>query len=405
MNSKHSRLNGKNYRNQSFKDLGIQEKIILRLKTMHLFWPTEFQKKLIPKILKRSSALGVTYTGSGKTIASVLPMIQIIEKSNVLSAILLTHTKELAYRVYRQFSLLSHHGTLKTHTYSTNFNKMMNSDTFTWPHFIAATPGTLAKLLNTGYLKENLNLNLIVIDEADNILKPILQQVMSLILRRISMTNVHHQTILFTTTLNPSINELKKRLLHKTYYFRAYGSSHVTRPLSKYLLFMSTKMKEAYLDSLIRKMLSSTFRLLVVFVNNDRQSESLLHLLKEIRFSNCSFHTDKRWIKEIPITRDNVKVLVTTNRIFSDSDAVKADAIINYDLPDSAQVYLERIQKLCPTDRHSHCFSFVTPRDSKRLFNLEYSIGKIQQGSIKKEVLLPSILRVYKAKEAIYRFH
>merc|ERR1711871_371294 len=117
-------------------------------------------------------------------------------------------------------------------------------------------------------------------------------------------------------------------------------------------------------------MLSSTFRLLVVFVDNDRQSESLLHLLKEIRFSNCNFHTDKRWIKKIPITRDNVKVLVTTNRIFSDSDAVKADAIINYDLPNSAQVYLERIQKLCSTDRHSHYFSFITLRDSKRLFNL-----------------------------------
>ncbi|XP_036354744.1 probable ATP-dependent RNA helicase DDX49 [Octopus sinensis] len=246
---------------KSFKKLGICEWIVNHCDSIGVRKPSPVQSACIPEILSGKDVLACAKTGSGKTAAFALPIIQILEKDPYgIFALVLTASRELASQICDQFCLIGRPIHLKTVYYVEQLTALSEL-----PHVVVATPGRLSDLLEykSGDLAQSLSqLRFLVLDEADRLLEGDFETQLSSIISFLPTKN--RQTLMFSATDSPILNKLTE----SSNPFKYKEETTTVDLLDQRFVLMEADKKDSYLlvllDAFLRENPSSS---IIVFTN------------------------------------------------------------------------------------------------------------------------------------------
>ncbi|WP_126071579.1 DEAD/DEAH box helicase [Candidatus Annandia adelgestsuga] len=382
---------------KTFYELGIKNKILKSLKEIGYFKPSLIQLKCIPYLLKGYDILGTAQTGSGKTAAFALPLIQKINlKIKKPQILVLTPTRELAIQISVAFKLFSKYmNKIKTlslyggQSYDIQFKKLKHN-----PQIIVGTPGRLLDHLK----KKTLNLskiNSLVLDEADEMLRMgFIEDVKSILF---NIPNIH-QTILFSATMPKTIKKIAKNFM-KFPKEILIKSNFFTKPnIQQY--YCETNKNKFY--NLIKFLEIEEYSAVIIFVKTKISTLEIADNLKKYGFYNSSALNGDMNQNMREKTLEKFKlgyldILVATDIAARGLDVKRINLVINYDIPIDVESYVHRIGRTGRAGRSGKAILFMEKNENMLLKNIE----RFTKVNIKK-ILFPS--NIFVSKKRQYNF-
>lgn len=385
----------------TFNEIGVSGWLERALSGVSISQPTEIQRNCIPKVLSGYNVIGAAQTGSGKSLAFALPVLQELAKDPYgVFAVVLTPTRELAMQIANQFKVLGVHCSLRLSLIVGGVDMMTQAiELQKRPHVVVATPGRLADHLKSSSAAVDLGrLRFLILDEADKLLEnESLREDLKTILMATSgvYTTRFCQTLLFSATINPNQELLDQLWSHgrvqpseKPTF--CYAS---TAALSNNLFSTVDKLDQRYLptpkpvrNTYLVYLLTKTLKdkTAVVFVNKCRTCEFLRCMLKELGFQVAALHAQMpQKMRTLSLTRfksNTVKILIATDVGSRGLDIPQAEAVVNFNLPLKSEDYVHRVGRTARAGRGGLALSLVGRHDFSRLLDIERDIGtKLQE--------------------------
>ena len=357
----------------SFNDLGLSPELLRALKPKTYPAPTPVQQEFIPAALTGQDIWVTAPTGSGKTVAYALPLIEKLTRSGLsqstqegrnqraLQSLVLVPTRELAIQVGQTFmSLSAHLGKLCKVTVvfgGVSINpQMMGLRGVT--DILIATPGRLLDLLDHNALKIS-QVQTLVLDEADKLLELGFQDELGQILAKLP----HKRQNLFLSATRPnSIESLAQSLLHNPLEIHIEGTTLQPAIIAQRAFYTDTPQRTQLLKHLIK---TEHLKQLLVFVATQHSSEIVAAKLRIAGIAAEPFHGQLSQGKRQQVLADfkahRVKVVLATDLAARGLDIEKLPAVVNYDLPRSAVDYTHRIGRTGRAGEAGLAISFVCP--------------------------------------------
>ncbi|WP_019503121.1 DEAD/DEAH box helicase [Pseudanabaena sp. PCC 6802] len=373
----------------SFSSLGISEARVQVLESLGFTQPTEIQSQSIPHFLEGKDILGQAQTGTGKTAAFSLPILEKLDISkNSLQALILTPTRELAIQVnqaIRTFNLRP--GARVLTVYGGQSIDRQISQLERGVHLVVGTPGRVIDLMERGKLKLN-NLSWFVLDEADEMLNMGFIQDVEKIL---AATPSDRQSAFFSATMPPQIKRLVKNYLRSPITIKV--EPEVTAPnkieQQVYLIPSHLTKEESLLPILELEAPSSA----IIFVRTKDSASRLSELLQSAGHSVDEYHGNLSQIQRESLLRrfrnQQVKLVVATDIAARGLDIDGLSHVINLELPDDLERYVHRIGRTGRAGRDGRAITLINYRERYKLRNLERQIGQSLEA-----VQLPSISQI-----------
>ncbi|SEC48896.1 DEAD/DEAH box helicase [Paenibacillus sp. GP183] len=350
-----------------FASLGIRERLVQSLQESGLVEPTPIQKKAIPALLSGTDVIGQAQTGTGKTLAFVLPMLERIdvEKDHV-QALILTPTRELAIQISSELNKLAPLVGAKVlaayggQDVERQLKKLQKSI-----HIVVGTPGRLLDHLRRGSV-EFYKLNMLVLDEADQMLHMgFLKEVEEIIVQ----TSSQRQTLLFSATMPDQVRSLAKRFMKEPQEIQIAAKQVTLEEIEQVLVQVSDREKQ---DALIRAIEQYKPYLAMIFCRTKRRASALNEALQELGYASDELHGDLSQAKREQVMkrfRDaKIEFLVATDIAARGLDVEGVTHVFNYDIPQDAESYIHRIGRTGRAGETGVAVTFATPRD---MYNLE----------------------------------
>jgi len=346
---------------ENFDLLKIEESLKLSLKKMEFRTPTPIQSMAIPAALEEKDILGTAQTGTGKTLAFSIPLVnKLILDKNAL-ALVMCPTRELASQVMSAIkSLISEKINIKTalliggESMQKQLRQLGNKY-----RIIVGTPGRI----NDHLKRRSLNLSAtkyLVLDETDRMLDMGFTPQIEMILKFVPK---NHQTLLFSATLPNNILRISERYLRNP---KRISIGSTTTPIAKIKQETLKVYNENKYDELIDQLLSRKGSILV-FVKTKRGADKMVKRLKEEGHSAEAIHGDLRQSKRdrvINAFRKGVKrILIATDVAARGLDIPLIQHVINYDLPQVPEDYVHRIGRTARAGSEGSALTFLTPND------------------------------------------
>jgi len=359
----------------TFKDFGLNSKLEKSLEDLNFVKPTLIQEKVIPFILETErDVIALAQTGTGKTAAFSLPIINNIGKKN-LEAIILAPTRELAIQISKdiaEFSkysknvkVLPVYGGERIDIQIRALRKGIN--------IVVGTPGRVNDLIRRNILRLN-NIKYLVLDEADEMLDMGFKEELDTILEEIPETR---QTLLFSATMPRSVSNIAKNYMHNakeiTSGEKNIGSENVSH---EYYVVQARDRFEA-----LKRILDSLPGVYsILFCRTRRETQGVADKLKQANYDTEAIHGDVSQSMRTKIM-DNFKnkriqLLVATDVAARGIDVKDLTHIINYNLPDKDEIYTHRSGRTGRASNKGISISILNTREVNRIANLENSIGK-----------------------------
>ena len=382
---------------ENFKLLKIEEPLKYSLEKMKFKVPTPIQSMAIPVALEGNDVLGTAQTGTGKTLAFSIPLINKLILDKNAFALVMCPTRELASQVMDSIkNLISDKINIKTalliggESMQRQLRQLGNRS-----RIIVGTPGRI----NDHLKRKSLNLaatKYLVLDETDRMLDMGFTPQIETILKFVPKD---HQTLLFSATLPQNILRISERYLNKPKRISA-GSTSV--PIAKIKQETLQVYKENKYDELINQLLARKGSILV-FVKTKRNADRMVKRLKEEDHSADAIHGDLRQSKRDRVIngfRKGIKrILVATDVAARGLDIPLIQHVINYDLPQVPEDYVHRIGRTARAGSEGSAMTFLT-RDDRSMWN---SISKLIDPNFKQEPIeLRKNLRGKKRGKASY---
>lgn len=364
----------------SFKDLGLDEKILRALDDAGYVHPTEIQEKAIPAILMMRDVIGIAQTGTGKTASFTLPMIEILQggiaKARMPRALVLAPTRELAAQVAENIEKYSVHLNL---SHALIVGGVQAADQIAklerGVDILIATPGRLLDLHERGNVLLR-DIKFLVIDEADRMLDmgfiPDIEKIMK-ILPPIK------QSLLFSATFAKPIQKLAEQFMSspKTIEVARQASAAVTVDQKLVMLKSARDKKSALVRYVTDKSVTSAF----VFCNRKRDIDGYTQALIKAGVKAGALHGDmSQNIRTQTLGQfkaNEINVLVCSDVAGRGIDISNVGHVFNMDLPMNAEDYVHRIGRTGRAGKSGQAYSFVClPTDEKYLDAIEKLIGK-----------------------------
>jgi ATP-dependent RNA helicase RhlE len=356
----------------TFKATGISEQLLLNLEAERLYTPTPIQEQAIPPILAGSNLIGVAHTGTGKTFAFALPLIDRLTAGEG-SALILVPTRELALQLDKSIRRICK-GFLKMKPsvlVSGVPLKDQAASLKAGPRIIIATPGRLQEHLDTKTLNLQ-HISAVVLDEADRMLD---SGFAPQIERIIDRTPKGRQTLMFSATMSSSVTKLIERY--------APDAVRVIIPTEFSDVSLVTQNKcligRTRRLALMTRILHNTHGKIIVFVANKRTAQRLYVALKETKLSVAGLHGDRtpagREEAMSGFRKEEYQVLITTDVSSRGIDVPRIALVLNYDVPLSHETYLHRIGRTGRAGKTGKAITFVTPEQSKLMQRIEAELG------------------------------
>lgn len=341
------------------------------LKDMGFEKPTPIQKEAIPLALEGYDLMGQAATGTGKTAAFGIPIVERGKKEEGTVALIITPTRELALQVKEQIYQLSKYKGLKVFSFygGTPVQRDLELLWNTTPNVVIGTPGRLKDLMMRG-LFDFEGLKFFVLDEADRMLDMGFIEDIEWILSQLPK---QRQTFLFSATIPKEVEDLAKKHLRKDYKFIRVIREELKPKIEEKLIKLSSSgQKFSELEKLLREYL---FEKIIVFVKTKKDAKDITEKLKNKGFNVVSLHgdmTQRQREKALKLFKEGkVKIVVATDVASRGLDIKGVSLVINYHIPEDPEVYIHRIGRTGRIGSYGKAYSFITPEDIRSLLRIK----------------------------------
>lgn len=363
-----------------FDELDLEDEILDGLWDMHFEEMTPVQEHTIPVILEGHDLIGCAQTGTGKTAAYTLPLLNRLllegNPDNAVKALIIVPTRELAQQIDQQFQGFSYYLPVSTTVvYGGGDGKgwdvqkrgmRMGSDV------VIATPGRMiSHLQNSGI--DLSKVSYLILDEADRMLDMGFSED---ILKIISYTPKERQTLLFSATLPPKIRQLAKTILRDPVEVNiAISKPNESIDQSAYVCYESQKLK--LVEELFKEPTDSKA---LIFSSSKQKVKELAHTLKRMHMDVAPMHSDldqpKREEVMLNYKNGKVKILVATDIVARGIDIEDIALVINYDVPHDPEDYIHRIGRTARAAATGSAITFVNEEEQSKFYLIEKFIER-----------------------------
>ncbi len=370
----------------------LDERIVRAVKDMGFTKLTPIQEQAIPYLLEGKDIIGQAQTGTGKTAAFGIPMLQNINPdSRKLQAIVLCPTRELAIQAAEELRKLAKymHGIKVLPVYGgQEIGRQIAG--LRGVQIVVGTPGRVMDHMRRHTIKLE-EVNMVVLDEADEMLNMGFREDMELILGEIPG---EHQTALFSATMPQPILEITGKFQHDAELVKV-AAKELTIPLvsQKYFRVKNTDKDAAT----VRLLEFYQPRLCLIFCNTKKKVDELTSLLKENGFQAEGLHGDlTQYQRDIAMNRfrsATTNILIATDVAARGIDVDDVEVVINYDVPQDIEYYVHRIGRTGRAGKTGQSFTFVSGREIFKIREIE----KVCHTTIE-ETQMPSTRKVMRSK-------
>ncbi|HVT44720.1 MAG TPA: DEAD/DEAH box helicase [Thermoanaerobaculia bacterium] len=360
-----------------FASLGLGPKITRAVREAGYTEPTPIQAKAIPAILAGSDVVGVAQTGTGKTAAFVLPMLEKMaggQRRPHMRALVIAPTRELVVQIEENVRAYGRHVGLHFATIYGGVGERPQIDALRrGVDLVVATPGRLMDLMNQKYVKFD-DIEFVVLDEADRMLDmgflPSIRQI-------VKALPTQRQTLLFSATLSPEIERIAKDFLREPVTVqigrRATPAEAVTQVVHEVPKALKTEL-------LIHLLQDNALESVLVFSRTKHGADKIARKLVAAGISTGALHANRTQGQRVQALKrfksGEVRVLVATDIAARGIDVDGISHVVNYDFPPQPEDYVHRIGRTGRAHAVGDAVSFVTPEDYPTLHRLERFLGR-----------------------------
>ncbi len=359
----------------SFENFNFHPSILAGVQALGYVTPTPIQLKSIPPIMQGRDLIGLAQTGTGKTAAFVLPILQRLLASprDDVRALIISPTRELAEQTCEAITDLGKQTRLRSIAIYGGMNMNQQSRRLhNGIEIVAACPGRLLDHLWKGTIDLS-HLEVLVIDEADRMFDmgflPDIRNILKCLLKP-------RQTLLFSATMPDDIRRLVKEILHDPVTVQI-GCSAPVATVSHAMYPIKQHLKTALLKELLR---STKTKSVLVFTRTKHRTERVAQQLARAGFGATSLQGDmpqyRRQAALDGFRNGSVKILVATDIAARGIDVLAISHVVNYDMPDSTDAYTHRIGRTGRIGKNGEAFTFVTGEDTAMVQALERLLKK-----------------------------
>ncbi len=354
----------------TFLGLGIAPGILDILDSLGFVTPTPIQEKAIPLAIEGKDVIGVAQTGTGKTLAFGIPMLQRLAKSKGRGLVLVP-TRELAQQVNDALHKLARSMKMKTVVVIGGESARMQTKRLQeLPPIIIATPGRLNDLLDQRVLRLN-DVSVLVLDEADRMLDMgFLPQIESIIAR----IPTERHTMLFSATMMPEVMKIASRYMKLPVHTEIAPSGTASELVTQELFIVQKDLKGQLLGELLREFGGSV----LLFVRTKRSASKVARMLRKMGHQAAEIHADRSQHQRMEALRGfktgEYRILVATDIAARGIDVKGIELVVNYDVPEDAENYVHRIGRTGRAGAPGHAITLATPDQGKGIAAIEHMI-------------------------------
>lgn len=352
--------------NLTFAELGISQERVQLLEKLGFTTPTNIQAQAIPQLLGGRDVVGQSQTGTGKTAAFSLPILEQVDVSQkAVQALILTPTRELAIQVHDAVSeFIGNPGLRALAIYGGQSIERQILQLKRGVHVVVGTPGRVIDLLERGSLKLD-RVKWFVLDEADEMLS---MGFIDDVERILSQAPAERQTALFSATMPPSIRQLVNKFLHEPVTVTVEQPKAAPTKINQVAYLVPRHWSKAKALQPILEMEDPETAL--IFVRTRRTAAELTNQLQSAGHSVDEYHGDlSQQARERLLNRfrnRQVRWVVATDIAARGLDVDQLSHVINFDLPDSVETYVHRIGRTGRAGKEGTAISLVQPFERRK---------------------------------------
>lgn len=375
---------------ETFKELGLIDPLLEALDKINFTKPTEIQQQALPHALEGRDIIGVAETGSGKTAAFALPILQKLwDEPKGLFACILAPTRELAYQIAQQFESLGSAMGVRSLVLVGGMDRMQQAVGLAKrPHIIVATPGRLNDHLQNTKGFSLRSLKFLVMDEADRLLDmdfgPEIDQILKVIPKE-------RTTYLFSATMTTKVAKLQRASLINPIRVEVSSKYQTVSTLLQYYLLVPLVHKDVHLIYLANHLASNS---IMIFTRTVHDAQRLSIMLRSLGFPAVPLHGQLSQSQRLgalgKFKSGDRKLLVATDVASRGLDLPSVDIVINFDIPTHSKDYIHRVGRTARAGRSGKSITMVTQYDVELIQRIEKVIGKKMElwPTDKEEVML-----------------
>jgi ATP-dependent RNA helicase DeaD len=351
----------------TFSELNLSTSILQGLDEMGFEAPSEIQAQCIPFLMSGRDVVGQAQTGTGKTAAFGIPVVEQVDPSvKEVQAVIMCPTRELAIQVTGELQKIGKYkkGLKAVPVYGGQPIGRQIKAIKRGAQIVVGTPGRTIDHLKRGTLRLN-DLRMVVLDEADEMLNMGFRDDIEEIL---SYADGARQSIMFSATMSKAIRQIMKRFMNNPETVTIDRKKMTAPRIDQYVVEVRDSVRT---EALCRFMDIHDFRLALVFCNTKRQTEILARELKARGYSSDVINGDLNQRQRDKVMdrfrKQYIDILVATDVAARGIDVDEVDAVFNYDIPQDPEYYVHRIGRTGRAGRSGMAFTFVSGRKNKYL--------------------------------------
>lgn len=383
----------------AFEELGICRQLAEAAAGLGWKTPSSIQAQAIPHLLQDKDIIGLAQTGSGKTGAFALPILEgLLKTPQALYAMVLSPTRELAIQIAEQFEALGSGVGVKCAVLVGGIDMMAQAIALgKRPHVIVGTPGRVVDHLSNTKGFSLKSLKHLVLDEADRLLNMDFEQEIDQILKAIPK---ERRTQLFSATMTNKVAKLQRACLIDPVKVEVAQKYSTVDTLRQQYLFIPAKFKDCYLAFYLTELAGATF---MIFTRTCDNTRKMALMLRNLGFDAIPIHGQMAQAKRIgalnKFKAGERSILVATDVASRGLDIPSVDCVVNYDVPTNSKDYIHRVGRTARAGRSGRSMTIVTQYDVELFQKIEALTGhKMEEYPAEQEAVLLLLERVGEAQ-------
>ena len=363
-----------------FKELQVIEPILRALQDKNYTETTSIQEKAIPIVLEQCDVLGSAQTGTGKTAAFAIPILQQIylhktnNKKSKIQALIVTPTRELAIQIGESFSSYGKYtGIQNTVIFGGVKQKKQTDELKNGVDVLVATPGRLLDLMNQGFISLD-HINYFVLDEADRMLD---MGFIYDIKKIIKALPTRRQSLFFSATMPKKIIDLSKKILINPKKITVNPESSTAETINQYLYFTNKASKKNLLQHILK---NCGIQQVLIFTRTKYGADRVTRDLKKNKITSAAIHGNKtqnqRQKALLDFKEGKTRVLVATDIAARGIDIIQLKYVINYEIPNIPESYVHRIGRCGRAGESGISISLCEPEENEYIKDIEKLINQ-----------------------------
>ena len=362
-----------------FEELELEDQLLEAISWMGFEQATPIQEQAIPIILKNKDLLACAQTGTGKTAAFVLPILNKLvgTNDNKINTLIICPTRELAIQIEQQIQGISYFVSVGSQTvygggdgkdWDEQKNALKNGT-----NIIVATPGKLLSHLKLGYVDFS-HVKHLVLDEADRMLD---MGFIDDLKKIISYLPKKHQTLMFSATMPHSIRDLAKRIMNNPEEIKL-SISQPAAGVDQNVYLAFEEQKDKLLDHILKD--RKDYDSILIFSSTKNKVNDIVKGLKKNGYKayGISSNLDQDQREEVlrGFRSKRIRILVATDVMSRGIDIKEINMVVNYDVPSDPEDYVHRVGRTARAETTGEAFTFVNPKDMQKFSRIERLIEK-----------------------------